>query len=159
MLVERQVCHQVLQPAILVLELLESLGFAHGHPAVLRPPAVERLGRDPQLAAKLAHPYAAFGLLEGPDDLLLAESSLAHRVPRAVSALRRTVTLQLDQLSGRGSSEALDSTKGAAELCDILGMAPAEQRFVGWNCDAGGVVPEENLLPVSPALGGRACDA
>jgi hypothetical protein len=55
----------------------------------------------------------------------------------------------------RGASEALDATKGAAELCGIPGMAPAEQRFVGWNCDAGGVVPEENLLPVSPALGGR----
>ena len=63
----------MLEPAVLVLELLEPQDVIPPQAAILRLPAVARLVADPVGPARLGDLPAALRLLWEPDDLLLAE--------------------------------------------------------------------------------------
>ena len=78
LLVERQICHQLLQPPVLVLELLELLDFARSHPAELLLPAIEGLLADPELPTDFRHRGAVLHLLQRQGDLLVRKSTLPH---------------------------------------------------------------------------------
>jgi hypothetical protein len=103
-LVPRSVGDDLLQPAILFLDLLEPADLADPHPAVLPLPAVERRLRDPELAAELWHrragPSFRSGLRFGVSTNV-APQALIHRTldsrrggPRCVSPL--VLVLQLN---------------------------------------------------------------
>ena len=83
--VQRQVRHQLLEPGVFELELLEPLGFAGLHAAVLVPPAVEGGFADLQLLADLAdrgaRPQHRVRLTQLGDDLLRRVSGSLHREP------------------------------------------------------------------------------
>ena len=64
---------QLLQPPILILELLEPLRVADAHPAVLRLPPVQRLRPDPQAPAELLRRRPPLVLLDRRDNLFLRE--------------------------------------------------------------------------------------
>ena len=51
--VQGLICHQLLQPGVLLLEGLQLFGHLRSHPAVLLTPAVVRLLSDPQPFADL----------------------------------------------------------------------------------------------------------
>src|SRR5205823_10007437 len=69
---------QQLQLAILRLEFLQPLRFRDLHATVLGSPAVERLLRDPILAADLLVAVDGLCLLEDSDDLFFSESFSLH---------------------------------------------------------------------------------
>ncbi len=54
--------------------------LADVHPAVLRPPLVERRIADPVLAAQLTSRKSRMVFLQNPDNLFLAKSALPHRL-------------------------------------------------------------------------------
>src|SRR4029453_12293707 len=68
----------MLQLSVLVLQLLQLLGFTAVHPTVLRLPAVVRLLRDPVLPAQLRCCQSCLALLQDRDDLLFAVSRAFH---------------------------------------------------------------------------------
>ena len=57
--VERLVRHQLLEPRVLPLELLEPFRLVETQPPILLPPAVVRLLTDPQLLADLGRAQTA----------------------------------------------------------------------------------------------------
>ena len=59
-------------------ELAQPLHVRHAHPAVLRPPLIERRRADAVLARDLRHGHAGLSLLQDPGDLALTELRLAH---------------------------------------------------------------------------------
>ena len=67
----------LLQPPVLVLELLQPLRVAHVHPTVLLLPGVERVSADADLPAHLVD-VAGLTQLQRRDDLLLGEPALPH---------------------------------------------------------------------------------
>src|SRR6476661_1301948 len=62
----------MLQLPVLILQLLQSLGFAAVHPAVLRLPAVIGLLCNAVLPTQLRRGQSSFSLLQNRDDLLFA---------------------------------------------------------------------------------------
>ncbi len=69
--------HQLLEPAVLGLQLLQAPGLADLHTAILVTPAVIGLLTDPVGPARVADLQpAAFDLPKDPDDLLYAVSVL-----------------------------------------------------------------------------------
>ncbi len=82
--VEGEIGHDVLQPGILLLELLQLLGVVGLHPAVLVPPAVEGLLRNLQVLGHCGDVGAigleALSLSEFPNDLLGGVPASLHDV-------------------------------------------------------------------------------
>jgi len=78
LLVERQIRHQLFQPAVLVLELPELLDLARRHLAEPFLPPVPGLLADPKLPTDLHHRGAVIHLLQGQGDLLVRKSALPH---------------------------------------------------------------------------------
>src|SRR4030095_16588433 len=76
--IQCQIRHHMLQLSVLVLQLLQLLGFTAVHPTVLRLPAVVRLLRDPVLPAQLRCCQSCLALLQDRDDLLFAVSRAFH---------------------------------------------------------------------------------
>src|SRR5437763_6395885 len=68
----------MLQLPVLVLQLLQLLGFTAVHPTILRLPAVVSLLRDPVLSAQLGRCQSCLALLQDRDDLLFAVSRAFH---------------------------------------------------------------------------------
>ncbi len=64
LLVQRQVRHQALQAAVLLLELLQLLDLAGFHLAELLLPSVEGLLADSKLPAQLRNRQSVLGLLQ-----------------------------------------------------------------------------------------------
>jgi len=67
--VDREVCDDALELAILLLKLAQTLGVARLHAAVFLLPPIQRLLADAVLAAHLLAGATRFGLLENRDDL------------------------------------------------------------------------------------------
>ena len=88
--VQRLIRNQLLQPRVLLLELLKLLGHLRIHAAVFRPPAVVCLLADPQPSAHVRHVHALpkvhISLPKQAHDLLCT-ASLLH--PRTLSSPRR----------------------------------------------------------------------
>lgn len=78
----------MLQAAVLILELLESLRLAHRHAAVLRLPAVDRVFRDGMLARQVGHLRPGLSFLQDPDDLSFRESAPLHHSSNPAGGLR-----------------------------------------------------------------------
>jgi hypothetical protein len=78
-LVQAEIGHQLLQLAVLLLELTKPLHLRRRQPAVLVPPVVERRLADPGLAAHLRYRRALLSLPQDEGDLALAELRLLHR--------------------------------------------------------------------------------
>src|SRR5580698_430256 len=76
--VQGLISYQLLQPPILVLQLLQTLGVAEFHPAELALPAVVGLLADGVLADQLGHRQTGVGLLQDRNDLLFTESLPFH---------------------------------------------------------------------------------
>src|SRR5438067_13340683 len=68
----------MLQLPVLVLQLLQLLGFTAVHPTILRLPAVVSLLRAPVLSAQLRRCQSCLALLQDRDDLLFAVSRAFH---------------------------------------------------------------------------------
>jgi hypothetical protein len=76
-----EVClgQQMLEPGVLLLKRLQRSYVAALQPAVLRPPAPQRVGANLVLArAQLAGLHAGLGLFQDRDDLLVGEPRLAR---------------------------------------------------------------------------------
>ena len=73
MLIEREVGHQSLQPAVLFFELVQPPKFRDAEVGILLFPGVEGLLRDAVLPAEIANRSAGLGLQKGVDDLLFRE--------------------------------------------------------------------------------------
>ena len=71
----------MLQPLVLLFQLLQPLRLAHVHPAELRLPGVERRRADPVLAAQIRRLHPSLVLLQNPDDLLFRVPALLHACP------------------------------------------------------------------------------
>ena len=67
---------QLLQLPVLNLEPLQLPGLRYLHPAVLGPPSIEGVLRDPVLPANLLLLCPSLGLLQDFDDLFFSESSV-----------------------------------------------------------------------------------
>jgi len=82
--VHGEVCHQLLQPGVLLLQLLKPLGLIHPKAAVLFSPVVIGLFANPDLTARLqeALPLCLQNICfpELRNDLLRCVSLLAHTV-------------------------------------------------------------------------------
>src|SRR5262249_23559960 len=70
--IQRQLCHYMLQLAVLVFQLLPPLGLAAVHPAVLRFPALVGLLRDVVLPTQIGRGQSCLTSLQDRDDLLFA---------------------------------------------------------------------------------------
>ena len=68
----------MLQPTVLILQVLEPLYIACRHPGVLRLPVVLRSIANPVLPTQLSHSNARFPLLQNAYDLLLCIPRLLH---------------------------------------------------------------------------------
>jgi hypothetical protein len=69
-LIQTQIGNQLLQPAILLLELFHLTGLIRLHPDVLLLPSIERLFTDSNLADYLRHRHAQLCLLQNSHYLL-----------------------------------------------------------------------------------------
>src|SRR3546814_5962576 len=78
----------LLQPTVLLLELLHPADHGHIHAAELAAPLVERRRADAVLAAQLRHGRTGLGLLEHGDDLAVGEAGLLHRSEEHTSELQ-----------------------------------------------------------------------
>ena len=78
LLVERGIGDHSLEPAILLLELLEAHGLRGAHTAVLLPPSVERRLADAVLAQQLVHRDTRLRLLQDVNDLGFRKARLPH---------------------------------------------------------------------------------
>src|SRR5690606_13440631 len=83
LLVERQVRHDPLQPAVLLLELPQPLHLRRHQTAVLRLPIVVRRLADPRLAADLLHRRAFLALPRYCPDSFALSISAERRPARA----------------------------------------------------------------------------
>src|SRR5262249_11574150 len=81
LLIQAQICYQLLQPRVLLLELPEPLCVVHFHSSKLCFPRVDRVLGYSKLATYFFRAAASIGLLERFDDLRLGESSLCHLAP------------------------------------------------------------------------------
>jgi hypothetical protein len=95
--VQRLIGHDALQSTILVLEGTQALRIAHLKAAVLLPPAIERLARDPMAANHLTALARPFRFLQDRDDLLFREPRLPHGQSSAAPAAPGTVNLRMDR--------------------------------------------------------------
>jgi hypothetical protein len=68
--IESLISHKLLQPPVLVFQVLEALRLAYRQFAVLRFPVGNRGIADPLLSAKLIYGHAGFAFLQDADDLL-----------------------------------------------------------------------------------------
>src|SRR6266700_315945 len=68
----------MLQLPVLFLQRSQPLRLAHFHPSVLPLPPVQRLRRDPVLAAQFRYRHSCLRLLQDANDLLFVESTLAQ---------------------------------------------------------------------------------
>jgi hypothetical protein len=77
--VQRLLGHDVFQPPVLILQLLQALEFAQLEAAVLRLPAVVRLLGDPVRPAQVRHLPPGFAFLDDRQDLLVAKFAPLYR--------------------------------------------------------------------------------
>src|SRR4029453_12083667 len=77
-LVKAQVGDQLLQPCVLLLQLLELTGLIGLQACILLLPAVEGLLADADLADELRHRHPELGLLEHRHDLLDRKTATSH---------------------------------------------------------------------------------
>jgi hypothetical protein len=77
--VERLLRHDLLQPPVLILQLLQSLHLAQLHAAVLGFPAVVRLLGDAVRANQVGDLPPGFALADDRQDLLVGELAPFHR--------------------------------------------------------------------------------
>src|SRR5690606_37884854 len=76
--VESLVGNELLEPPILLFELLQPPRLVDLHDSELRFPAVEGGRRDAQFPANVLHLHAGVGLFERVDDLFLGVPALPH---------------------------------------------------------------------------------
>jgi len=69
-LVQAELRDQLLEPRVLLLQLLELAHLVGLHPRVLLLPAIERLLRNADLPNQVGHRHPKLGLFEHGDDLL-----------------------------------------------------------------------------------------
>src|SRR5204862_7787848 len=80
-LVQAEIGDQLLQPPVLLAQLLHLLRLAHFHAAVLRLPGVDGVLGHALLARHILDFATRFHLLQNPDDRRLAVLTLAHPLP------------------------------------------------------------------------------
>ena len=71
-------CHQLLQPAVLVGELLQFVDLLKLKPAILLLPAIEGLFRDPDLPDQVGHSQPRLRLFQNQNNLLSLKPLLLH---------------------------------------------------------------------------------
>src|SRR5262249_55622149 len=81
LLIQTQICYQLLKPRVLLLKLPQPLRVVHFHPSILRFPRIDRVLGHSKLPAYFFRAPAGIGLLECLDDLRFGESSLWHSAP------------------------------------------------------------------------------
>src|SRR5579859_7085709 len=80
--VQRQISHDLLELAVLLLQLLQPLHLRWHQPSILLPPRIERRLADPRLATHLTNRRALLRLAQNVGDLTLAELRSFHVSPR-----------------------------------------------------------------------------
>src|SRR5262249_42719099 len=103
LVVQREICDQAFQPAILMLELPQPAGLVDLEATVLGLPAVERLLADALPSAELGGLPARLGLFQDPDDLLFREPLPAHRGVLPAGILSQRLTIPVAEFSGSTS--------------------------------------------------------
>lgn len=78
---KRQIVDDLLQPAILLFQLPQSPQLTDLQPTMLRLSAIVGPFADPVLPTHLRHHLPGLGQLQNAEDLLLAESTVAHACP------------------------------------------------------------------------------
>ncbi|HKD61601.1 MAG TPA: hypothetical protein VKB47_14155 [Terracidiphilus sp.] len=76
--VESQVCDELLQPAILVLDLFQPLRFTDAQPGEPRSPRVKGRCADLMLAANINDSPSLLTFFQNRENLIFAESGFAH---------------------------------------------------------------------------------
>ena len=76
--VEAEVCHLLLQPAVLVGELLQFVDLLRLKPAILLLPAMEGLLRNPHLPDQVGHSQPHLRLLQNRNNLPSRKTLLLH---------------------------------------------------------------------------------
>jgi hypothetical protein len=119
------ICDDLLEPRILLLEILQSLGLVHPHPVVLPTPPIVRLCGHPELPAGLRDPLAPLQqdlrLTSLGDDLLGAVSLLLDE-PSLPPGQPRIVGFGLDRNQGGRSPEYM-LTRVALSFRNLRGRA------------------------------------
>src|SRR6185503_1847011 len=103
LVIQREIRHQPLQPAILMLELPQPPSLIDFKAAVLGLPPVERLLADAVPATELGRLAAGLGLFQDPDDLLFGEPFPTHRGALPAGILSRILTTPVAEFSGSTS--------------------------------------------------------
>src|SRR5579859_122457 len=80
--VQRQISHDLLELAVLLLQLLQPLHLRWHQPRILLPPRIERRLADPRLATHLSDRRALLRLAQNVGNLTLAELRSFHVSPR-----------------------------------------------------------------------------
>ena len=104
---EAELCRQLLQPAVLVGELLQFVDLLRLKPAILLLPAIEGLLRNPHLPDQVGHIQPHLHLLQNRNNLPSRKPLLLHsRSPLFKDGKSaEKLTLNLDHLA-RGTSQA-----------------------------------------------------
>jgi hypothetical protein len=77
-LVQAELGHELLEPSVLVVKLLQLPDLVRLHPRVLTLPSVKRLFRNPDLPDHVQEGHPELGLLEHRHDLLNRKSNPLH---------------------------------------------------------------------------------
>src|SRR5207248_8768412 len=125
----------MLQLPVLVLQLLQLLGFTAVHPTILRLPAVVSLLRDPVLSARLRRCQSCLALLQDRDDLLFAVSRAFHYGSPLLGLTQnpKTGPKQTRVILGRTVLERSkdNAEEGSHRRADRGGFAPGRSRGEG----------------------------
>lgn len=172
-LIQRRIGDDLLQPAILLLELLDPPRLGHAHAALMLLPVVERRLADRELSAELGYGGTLFGLPEHLRDLLVGISGFfmddppalaplsaatAARIRRAICSALEAHAMHFMTLSRERVHDAVSrlptkaSAPGTGAL--VLLSLPAAARELGLPVKAVRRLVSQGLLPTR-ILGGR----
>ena len=101
-MVDRQVGHNLLQPRVLVLELLQPLHLRRKQPGILLLPIKVGCLADPGLPADLRNRRSIFALIDDERHLRVRENARLHPIPLLSQPGKRSRKLQLQSVKFPG---------------------------------------------------------
>src|SRR5579859_102041 len=103
--VQRQISHDLLELAVLLLQLLQPLHLRWHQPRILLPPRIERRLADPRLATHLTNRRALLRLAQNVGNLTLAELRSFHVSPRPPGVRQKLEFSSLPRSSFPGAGQ------------------------------------------------------